>query len=59
MLNTLENGDKILHKGKCCTVIAIKSWADLVHGRVYALDLEARGEPVRISVTEGTTLERC
>ena len=57
--STLLPGDKILYKGKCHTVVAIKRWSDQIHGRVYALDLEARGKQVRISVVEGTELEGC
>jgi hypothetical protein len=59
IISTLLPGDKIQYKGKCHTVIAIKSWSDQIHGRVYALDLEAQGKQVRISVVEGAGLEGC
>jgi len=57
--DTLKVGAKILHKGACYTVVAIKNWLDLTHGRVYALDLEAGGKKLRISVAEGAKLEGC
>ncbi len=53
----LTVGDKIVHKGTCHVVMAIKSWHDNLHGRVYALDLEAAGKMLRISVVEGVRLE--
>ncbi len=59
IINTLLPGDRIQYKGKCHTVIAIKSWSDQVHGRVYALDLEVAGKALRISVVEGAELEGC
>jgi hypothetical protein len=57
--DTLKVGAKIFHKGACYTVVAIKNWLDLTHGRVYALDLEAGGKNLRISVAEGAKLEEC
>ena len=57
--STLNVGDKIVHKRTCYAITAIKTWQDNAHGRVYALDLEAAGKTLRVSVVEGTRLEAC
>lgn len=57
--STLNVGDKIVYKGDCHAVTAIKTWQDNAHGRVYALDLEAAGKTLRVSVVEGARLEGC
>lgn len=57
--STLNEGDKIVYKGTCYVVTAIKTWQDNAHGRVYALDLEAAGKTLRVSVVEGARLEGC
>ena len=55
----VSKGSKILHDKKCYTVMAIKSWADITHGKIYAFDLESPGKKVRISVAEGAKLKEC
>ena len=57
--STLNVGDKIVYKGACYAVTTIKTWQDNAHGRVYALDLEAAGKTLRVSVVEGAKLEGC
>ncbi len=59
IISALKIDDKVLYNGKCHTIVAVKSWTDQIHGRVYALDLEARGKQLRVSVVEGTELEGC
>lgn len=52
-----QRGRQIVYKGACHAVTAIKTWQDNAHGRMYALDLEAAGKTLRVSVVEGARLE--